>query len=41
MGNDPTLGGILPDFSQSDWGIEKEPCSVSMPWIPLLLLKEK
>jgi hypothetical protein len=40
IGNDPTLGGILPDFSQSDWGIEKEPCAVSMPWVPLLLLKE-
>ena len=34
LGNDATLGGILPDYSQADWGI----CSMAMPWIPLLLL---
>jgi hypothetical protein len=33
LGNDATLGGILPGFSQSDWGVS----SISMPWIPLLL----
>jgi len=33
LGNDATLGGILPGFSQSDWGVP----SIAMPWIPLLL----
>jgi len=36
LGNDATLGGILPDYSQADWGIS----SMSMPWIPLLLLDD-
>ncbi len=26
LGSDPTLGGILPDYSQDDWGIDPEPC---------------
>jgi hypothetical protein len=34
LGNDATLGGILPDYSQADWGIG----TMAMPWIPLLLL---
>ena len=38
LGDDPTLRGILPDFSQADWGIEIEPCSMAMPWTLLLLL---
>ena len=38
LGDDPTLGGILADFSQAAWDIEIEPCSMAMPWLPLLLL---
>lgn len=36
LGNDATLGGILPDYKQADWGIP----IMSMPWIPLLLLDD-
>ena len=36
LGDDATLGGILPDYSQVDWGIS----SMAMPWIPLLLLDD-
>ncbi len=38
--DDPTLGGILPNYSQADWGIEMEFCAMAMPWIPLLLLDD-
>ena len=38
LGNDPTLGGILPGISQSDYGFEIESCITAMPWLPLLLL---
>jgi len=40
IGDDPTLGGILPGFSQSDWDFEIEFCAMAMPWIPLLLLDD-
>ena len=26
LGSDPTLGGILPDFTQDDWGLNPDPC---------------
>ena len=28
LGNDATLGGILPGYSQEDWGIESEPGAI-------------
>jgi len=32
LGDDPTLGGILPDFTQEDWDLEFGPCStVNIP----------
>ncbi len=37
LGDDPTLGGILPEFSQSDWIFELKTCVKATPWIPLLL----
>jgi hypothetical protein len=40
LGDDPTLGGILPEFSQGDWDFEIVPCVMAMPWIPLLLLDD-
>jgi hypothetical protein len=40
LGDDPTLGGMLPEFSQADWNFELNRCIMSMPWIPLLLLDE-
>ena len=38
LGDDPTLGGILPEFFQSDWDFKLNRCIMAMPWIPLLLL---
>ena len=35
---DATLGGILPDYIQDDWGLDPEPCSLGFPWNNLLLL---
>jgi hypothetical protein len=40
LGDDPTLGGILPEFIQADWDFETVPCVMAMPWIPLLLLDD-
>jgi len=40
LGDDATLGGILPNYSQADWGIEMDFCAMAMPWIPLLLLDD-
>jgi hypothetical protein len=40
LGDDPTLGGILPGFFQGDWDFEIVPCVMAMPWIPLLLLDD-
>lgn len=38
LGDDPTLGSILPEFSQADWNFELNRCIMAMPWLPLLLL---
>lgn len=39
LGNDPTLGGILPDFSQADWGFELSYCIIErvLNWAEFLL----
>jgi hypothetical protein len=37
---DATLGGILPDYIQNDWGLDPVSCIKAMPWIPLLLLDD-
>lgn len=40
LGDDPTLGGIFPELSQTDWNFELNRCITAMPWLPLLLLDD-
>jgi hypothetical protein len=35
---DATLGGILPDYIQDDWGLDTGSCVLGLPWNLLLLL---